>query len=94
VIVAERLEPGKHPIDLRLICHDGRQRLLARPSVQLLDPGVHLWRHPSLSKLMNASSGAISQRKIDPIVLFFSLTSKDRYGWRRGLMIVWFGLRR
>jgi hypothetical protein len=31
---------------------------------------------------MNASSGAISQRKIDPIVLFFDLTSSASYGWR------------
>jgi hypothetical protein len=30
---------------------------------------------------MNASSGVISQRKIDPIVLFFELTSSATYGW-------------
>jgi hypothetical protein len=32
---------------------------------------------------MNASSGVISQRKIDPIVLFFGLTSSTTYGWRQ-----------
>jgi hypothetical protein len=31
---------------------------------------------------MNASSGVISQGKIDPIVLFFELTSSGTYGWR------------
>ena len=32
---------------------------------------------------MNASSGVISQRKIDPIVLFLDLTSSAAYGWRQ-----------
>ena len=32
---------------------------------------------------------SISQRKIDPIVLFFDLTSRATYGWRDELMIVW-----
>jgi hypothetical protein len=31
---------------------------------------------------MNASSDAISQGKIDPIMLFFELTSSSTYGWR------------
>jgi hypothetical protein len=31
---------------------------------------------------MNASSGVISQRKIDLVVLFFELTSGTSYGWR------------
>jgi P27 family predicted phage terminase small subunit len=31
---------------------------------------------------MNASSGDLSQRKIDPVVLFFGLTSRTTYGWR------------
>jgi hypothetical protein len=31
---------------------------------------------------MNASSGELIQRKIDPIVLFFNLTSGATYGWR------------
>jgi predicted DNA-binding transcriptional regulator YafY len=31
---------------------------------------------------MKASSGVISQRKIDPIGLFFELTSRVTYGWR------------
>jgi hypothetical protein len=31
---------------------------------------------------MNASSGAISQRKIALIMLFFQLTSRATYGWR------------
>ena len=26
---------------------------------------------------------AISQRKIDPVVLFFDLTSRAGYGWRQ-----------
>ena len=43
---------------------------------------------------MNASSGAISERKIDPVVLFFDLTSRASYGWREILMIVWSVLRR
>jgi hypothetical protein len=30
---------------------------------------------------MNASSGVISQKKIEPIVLFFDLTSNPTYGW-------------
>jgi hypothetical protein len=33
--------------------------------------------------LMNASSGMISQRKIAAIVLFFELTWRASYGWRR-----------
>jgi hypothetical protein len=32
---------------------------------------------------------AISQKKIDPIVLFSDLTSSTTYGWRRAPMIVW-----
>jgi hypothetical protein len=43
---------------------------------------------------MNASSGTISQQKIDTIVLFFELTSGATYGWRREPMIVWSVLRR
>jgi hypothetical protein len=31
---------------------------------------------------MNASSGTISQMKIDPVMLFFDLTSRPGYGWR------------
>jgi hypothetical protein len=31
---------------------------------------------------MNASSGGLSQRKIDLIVLFFDLTFIAIYGWR------------
>jgi hypothetical protein len=39
---------------------------------------------------MNASSGTISQRKIDPFVLFFDLTSGATYGRRRtGVIISW-----
>jgi hypothetical protein len=33
---------------------------------------------------MNASPGAISQKKIAPMVLFFKLTSRATYGWREG----------
>jgi hypothetical protein len=83
VVVAERLEPSKRRVDLRLPRHEGRQRLLARPGIPLLDPGVHLWLHPPLSQRMKASSGAISQSKIDPLVLFFDLTSRVTYGWRQ-----------
>jgi hypothetical protein len=32
---------------------------------------------------MNASSGAISQKKIAVIMLFFELTSRAIYGWRK-----------
>jgi hypothetical protein len=32
---------------------------------------------------MNASSGGHSQMKIDPILLFFDLTSRASYGWRQ-----------
>ena len=42
-----------------------------------------------LSEPMNASSGTLSQRNIDPIVLFFDLTCGATYGWRASLMIVW-----
>jgi hypothetical protein len=31
---------------------------------------------------MNASSGALSQSNIDPILLFFDLTCRPTYGWR------------
>jgi hypothetical protein len=31
---------------------------------------------------MNASSGDLIQRNIDPIVLFFGLTCAAAYGWR------------
>ena len=41
---------------------------------------------------MNASSGTLSQRKIDPIVLFFDLTSSATYGWRESSddRLVWY----
>jgi hypothetical protein len=42
---------------------------------------------------MNASFGAISQRKIDRLALFLGLTSSTTYGWRSGPMIDWFVLR-
>jgi hypothetical protein len=32
---------------------------------------------------MTASSGTLSQRKIDPIIDFFGLTSQPAYGWRQ-----------
>jgi hypothetical protein len=32
---------------------------------------------------MNASSDMISQKKIDPVELFFGLTSSTTYGWRQ-----------
>jgi hypothetical protein len=32
---------------------------------------------------MNASSGELSQVKIDPIMLFFDLTCAPTYGWRQ-----------
>jgi hypothetical protein len=35
-----------------------------------------------LSEPMNDSSGALSQKKIDPIMLFFDLTLAHAYGWR------------
>jgi hypothetical protein len=31
---------------------------------------------------MKASSGALSQKKIDPIMLFVDLTLVHAYGWR------------
>ena len=42
VVVAERLEPGKHRVDLGLLRDEGGQRLLARPGVLLYDPRAHL----------------------------------------------------
>jgi hypothetical protein len=54
-----------------------------------MNPRLHLWLRPPLSTPMNASSGDLIQRKIDPIVLFFGLTSSATYGWRRAPMIVW-----
>jgi hypothetical protein len=36
---------------------------------------------------MNASSGTLSQKNIDPILQFFDLTCGGTYGWRLPPMI-------
>src|ERR687891_414026 len=43
VIVAERLEPSKHRVDLGLLRDKGGERLLLRLGDLTLHPGAHLW---------------------------------------------------
>jgi hypothetical protein len=43
VIVAERLEPSKHRVDLGLLGDEGGERLLSRLGDLVLHPGAHLW---------------------------------------------------
>jgi hypothetical protein len=64
VLVAERLQSGKHRVDLGLPLHEGGQRIIVRSGLHLAGPGDHLGLH-WLSEPMNASSGILSQRKID-----------------------------
>jgi hypothetical protein len=88
VIVAERLEPSKHRVDLGVLGYEGGERILVRPGARLAGPDDHLGLRLALSEPMNASSAGTSQRKIDRTMLFFDLTSGVTYGRRRGLLIV------
>ena len=85
MLVAERLEPGSASRRSPPSSARRRQRIIVRPGLRRVRPGDHLGLHRSLSSPMNASSGELSQRKIDPIVLFFDLTSRAGYGWRESL---------
>jgi hypothetical protein len=82
MLVAERLDPSEHPVDLSLLVDEGSQRILVRPGACLAGSGDHLGPRRSLSEPMKASSAALSQKKIDPIMLFFDLTLAHAYGWR------------
>jgi hypothetical protein len=83
VVVAECLDTRKHGVDLGLLRDEGGQRLLSRLGDSVLQLATHL--RGSAAYLLNrikASSGEHSYKKIDPIVLFFDLTSGATYGWR------------
>jgi hypothetical protein len=82
MIIAEGHDPLERRVDLSLLRDEGRQRLLVRFGDWLVGPGGHLWLRASWSNPINASSVVLIQGKIDPIVLFFSLTSSASYGWR------------
>jgi hypothetical protein len=82
VLVAERLKPGKHRVDLGLLLHKGRQGILVQPGFRLAGPGDHFPLLLLLSEPMNASSGDLIQKNIDPMELFFDLTCAAAYGWR------------
>jgi hypothetical protein len=85
MLVAERLKPGEHRVDLGLLLHEGGQGILVRPGVRLAGSGNHLGLRLSLSDQMNASSLMLSQKKIDQTVLFIQLTSGPTYGSREVL---------
>jgi hypothetical protein len=82
MLIAERLEPAKHRVDLGLPLHEGGQRIIVRPGLRLAGPGDHLPLRLWLSEPMNASSAGHSQRNIDQMALFFDLTYAGIYGWR------------
>src|SRR5918996_3947054 len=82
VIVAERLEPSKHRVDLGLLGDEGGERLLVRLGDLVLQPRAHLRApHRRLCEPMNASIGAQIKQKRRSGPETYDLTSRHLYGW-------------
>src|SRR5918996_3014989 len=82
VIVAERLDPSKHGVDLGLIGDEGGQRIVVRLGDLLRGPEAHLRRSiDQLDEHMNARGGreSKSKRRSEPDT--YCLTERRIYGW-------------
>jgi hypothetical protein len=83
VIVAERLEPTKPFVDPAFLETKAASACSLDLAIWFCILGLIFGSAPDLLSLMNASSGASSQMKIDVFVLFLALTSGITYDWRQ-----------